>query len=112
MTWILEFDAFEFQITEVSDELHDDSKNVKSYVAKTFAVALPAYVGLGVLGYVVLGSNVRQVITHNLSPNDELSLLVNFMVVCMILFGYPGMAYPGQKVLDQWCFKIRNFLLY
>ena len=98
-----------FKITEVYDNLYEDHSYVRSYLAKTFAIALPAYLTLGILGYVVLGNRVEQVITQNLGVDQEFELVINFLVVCMILFGYPGMAYPGQKVLEQWCYKICMF---
>ena len=97
------------QITEAYDQIHDDPNNVKFYVAKTFIIALPAYLMLGVLGYMVLGNEVEQIITQNLPPNERLSLFVNSMVVFMILINYPNMAFPGQKILDRWCFDIREY---
>ena len=64
-------------MTELSDELHESPSYVQSYVAKTMAIALPAYMALGIVGYVVLGSQVSYShFTSSLQVKVKLQLLV------------------------------------
>lgn len=103
-TIILTFEGLPM-ILPIRDSMREPEKFWPLFKA-VFPIIVLLFASMGSIGYLAYGDRTSPIILSNLAEGSAVSSAVRVMYTVALLFGFPLMFLPAQRVVELWIFGV------